>query len=223
MKSPVLWVLLISITILSVVSLAEPQHVVSGSPPVTITQGGNQATVSVGGALKTDSSATTQPVSGTVSAAQSGTWTVQPGNTANTTAWKVDGSSVTQPVSGPLTDAQLRASAVPVSGSFSSTPLTGCGNTNYDSGIITLPNTTTVLTATTTCISSVTLINLTNTQQTCTVTDGQGSPANLIPPSFDLQAKSDAVFVRNGVKALSGVKWSCTNTSAVAGIVRGNQ
>lgn len=32
-------------------------------------------------------------------AAQSGTWTVQPGNTANTTAWKVDGSAVTQPIS----------------------------------------------------------------------------------------------------------------------------
>jgi hypothetical protein len=30
---------------------------------------------------------------------QSGTWTVQPGNTANTTAWKVDGSAVTQPTS----------------------------------------------------------------------------------------------------------------------------
>lgn len=32
-------------------------------------------------------------------AEQSGTWTIQPGNTANTTAWKVDGSAVTQPVS----------------------------------------------------------------------------------------------------------------------------
>jgi hypothetical protein len=42
------------------------------------------------------------PVSGTVAATQSGTWTVQPGNTANTTAWKVDGSAVTQPVSGTL-------------------------------------------------------------------------------------------------------------------------
>lgn len=31
--------------------------------------------------------ATTQPVSGTVTANQGGTWTVQPGNTANTTAW----------------------------------------------------------------------------------------------------------------------------------------
>src|SRR3954447_963954 len=35
--------------------------------------------------------------------AQPGTWTVQPGNTANTTAWKVDGSAVTQPVSGTVT------------------------------------------------------------------------------------------------------------------------
>lgn len=41
-----------------------------------------------------------------VQAAQSGTWTVQPGNTANTTAWKVDASSVAVPVtdnSGSLT------------------------------------------------------------------------------------------------------------------------
>lgn len=32
----------------------------------------------------------TQPVSGTVAATQSGTWTVQPGNTANTTPWLVN-------------------------------------------------------------------------------------------------------------------------------------
>lgn len=61
-------------------------------------------------------------VGGTVAATQSGTWTVQPGNTANTTPWlatiaqggnsaivsaggalKVDGSAVTQPVSGTVT------------------------------------------------------------------------------------------------------------------------
>lgn len=35
----------------------------------------------------------------TTAVTQSGTWTVQPGNTANTTAWKVDGSAVTQPIS----------------------------------------------------------------------------------------------------------------------------
>lgn len=39
----------------------------------------------------------------TLAVTQSGTWTVQPGNTANTTAWKVDGSAVTQPISGTVT------------------------------------------------------------------------------------------------------------------------
>lgn len=42
-------------------------------------------------------------VSNTPAVSQSGTWTVQPGNTANTTAWKVDGSAVTQPISGAVT------------------------------------------------------------------------------------------------------------------------
>lgn len=45
------------------------------------------AAVSAAGAVKVDGSAVTQPVSGTVAATQSGTWTVQPGNTANTTPW----------------------------------------------------------------------------------------------------------------------------------------
>ena len=65
--------------------------------------------------LKVDGSAVTQPVSGTVSAnaTQTGTWTVQPGNTANTTAWKVDGSAVTQPVSGTVTANQGTANATP--------------------------------------------------------------------------------------------------------------
>lgn len=55
-------------------------------------------------------------------ASQSGTWTVQPGNTANTTAWKVDGSAVTQPISGnagilPLTSGGLSiSSAIMASG-----------------------------------------------------------------------------------------------------------
>lgn len=42
---------------------------------------------------------TTPGTTNLVAAGQNGTWTVQPGNTANTTAWKVDGSAVTQPVS----------------------------------------------------------------------------------------------------------------------------
>jgi hypothetical protein len=41
--------------------------------------------------------------SGTVAATQSGTWTVQPGNTANTTAWLVTGTGGTFPVTGTVT------------------------------------------------------------------------------------------------------------------------
>ena len=65
-----------------------------------------QLHVKLADTVTVDGSGVTQPVSGTVSAAQSGVWTVQPGNTANTTAWKVDASSVAVPVtdnSGSLT------------------------------------------------------------------------------------------------------------------------
>jgi hypothetical protein len=48
--------------------------------------GTTKAAVGANG-LKVDGSGATQPVSGTVAATQSGTWTVQPGNTANTTPW----------------------------------------------------------------------------------------------------------------------------------------
>ncbi len=65
------------------------QAAMAASVPVVIAS--DQSAVPVSG---------TVAISGTVAATQSGTWTVQPGNTANTIAWKVDGSAVTQPVSG---------------------------------------------------------------------------------------------------------------------------
>lgn len=102
------------------------QALVGGSVAVaspTYTAGNiNPFSLTTAGALRVDGSAVTQPVSGTVAATQSGTWTVQPGNTANTTPWlttisqggnsatvtasnalKVDGSAVTQPISGTIT------------------------------------------------------------------------------------------------------------------------
>jgi hypothetical protein len=60
--------------------------------------GTTKAAVGAAG-IKVDGSGVTQPISGTIAVTQSGTWTVQPGNTPNTVAWKVDGSAVTQPVS----------------------------------------------------------------------------------------------------------------------------
>lgn len=63
---------------------------VDGSVSIT----GSVAVTDNSGSLTVDNAGTFA-----VQAAQSGTWTVQPGNTANTVAWKVDGSAVTQPVS----------------------------------------------------------------------------------------------------------------------------
>lgn len=62
--------------------------------------------------------------SGAIAATQSGTWTVQPGNTANTTAWKVDGSAVTQPVSGTVT-ANAGTGTFTVSGTVTANAGTG--------------------------------------------------------------------------------------------------
>lgn len=79
---------------LGAVTTAAPSYTTAQSSPLSLT---------TAGALRVDASGSTQPVSGTIAATQSGTWTVQPGNTPNTTAWKVDGSAVTQPVSGTIT------------------------------------------------------------------------------------------------------------------------
>lgn len=93
-----------------------------------------------------------------VTATQTGTWTVQPGNTPNTSPWlftmaqggntatvsaagaqKVDGSAVTQPVSGTLTAVTAITNPLPAgtnvighvitdSGLINSVPKTSCGN-----------------------------------------------------------------------------------------------
>jgi hypothetical protein len=120
------------------ISASNPSVSTTGtSPPASATYIGGSVTtaapsytngqmsglsLTTNGLLRIDGSGVTQPVSGTVTANQGGTWTIQPGNTANTTPWlttinqggnsatvsaggalKVDGSAVTQPVSGTVT------------------------------------------------------------------------------------------------------------------------
>ena len=77
------------------VTTSAPSYTTAQTSPFSLDTSGNLRV--------TNTPSGTQTVSGTVAATQSGTWTVQPGNTANTTAWKVDGSAVTQPVSGTVT------------------------------------------------------------------------------------------------------------------------
>ena len=91
------------------------QATMANSSPVVIAS--NQTAIPI-----TDNSGSLT-VDGTVAATQSGTWTVQPGNTANTTAWKVDGSAVTQPVSAaslPLPSGAATAAKQPALGTAGS-------------------------------------------------------------------------------------------------------
>lgn len=55
----------------------------------TVTANVGSGTQPVSGTIAVSNFPATQPVSGTVAATQSGTWTVQPGNTPNTAAWLV--------------------------------------------------------------------------------------------------------------------------------------
>jgi hypothetical protein len=160
-----------------------------------------------------------------VTATQSGTWTVQPGNTANTTPWlaslsqggntagvtaggalKIDGSATTQPVSGTVT----------------SVPKTACGTTAYDSGMVTLPTTSTAVTTTATCVNAIIFVNTTGSSQTVNLTDNQGTPASYLT-SFSLPANSTFVYDLQFVKMASGIKWSATNATSVNAQVVGFQ
>jgi len=67
------------------------QGAVTTSAPTYTTGQTNPLSLTTAGALRVDASTSTQPVSGTVAATQSGTWTIQPGNTANTTPWLITG------------------------------------------------------------------------------------------------------------------------------------
>lgn len=133
------------------------QGAVLTSAPTYVTGQTSPLTLTTAGAVRVDASATTQPVSGTVNSVQSGTYTVQPGNTANTTPWlmtinqggnsatvsaggalKIDGSASTQPVSGTLTcnagtgtlNVSVQNASIPVtqSGTWSDRLLDGSGN-----------------------------------------------------------------------------------------------
>lgn len=160
-----------------------------------------------------------------VSATQSGTWTMQPGNTANTTPWltsisqggntaivsaggalKIDGSAVTQPVSGTVTVVDK----------------TTCGTTAYDSGITALPTTSTAITSTATCVDAVLFVNSTASTQTVTLTDNQGSPVAYLS-GFQIPANSTLVYDLHNAKFASGVKWQATNAASVNAQIVGLQ
>ena len=163
-----------------------------------------------------------------VTATQSGTWTVQPGNTANTTAWKVDGSGVTQPVSGTFWQATQ-----PVSGTVSVNALpTGTNNIGY---VRILPSACTqstnfanataqvatgagtTVTSTTTCVTSAYANNITNSAVTLRLADKAGTPVIWLGGNadFSIPANSNVKIPIDGVTFTSGITAIAGTSSAV--------
>jgi len=133
-------------------------------------------------------------VGNTVNAVQSGIFTVQPGNTANTTAWKVDGSAVTQPVS--ITAANFPAVLAP-SGTVLNT---------YSVHLTT--NTTTTPTSSTAYISSISISSeVAGTTSTVTIQDKQGTPLKLVNgfSTTSLTTTPTVVNFQTPIKMVSGI------------------
>jgi hypothetical protein len=161
----------------------------------------------------------------TVTATQSGTWTMQPGNTANTTPWLAtlsQGGNTAQVTAGGALKMDGSAVTRPVSGTLTTVPKTTCGTTAYDSGMVSMPTASTAVTATATCVNGIIFVNTTGSSQTITVTDNQGTPVTYLA-SFAIPANSTFVYDLQYAKLAAGIKWSATNATSVNAQIVGFQ
>lgn len=90
------WVLLAAF-LASLVGLTVADAQLSGGGSVRIRDSANLA-INLGVQTVANSLSVTFPAAQTLAVTQSGVWTVQPGNTANTTAWLVTGTGGTFPI-----------------------------------------------------------------------------------------------------------------------------
>lgn len=128
----------------------------------------------------------TQPVSGNVG--QTGTWTMQPGNTANTTPWLV-----------------------------TALPGTPCGGTKFSQALVAVPTSEAAVTATTTCVVAVTFFNTNATAQTVSLKDNAGSPIVAVN-ALSIPGNSSVVFPLHGLQFTSGVRWVAGGTGVTGAV-----
>lgn len=164
---------------------------------------------------------------GTQASTQSGTWTVQPGNTANTTAWLVTGTGGTFPISGSVGNTAFGVNggvanigivrAVP-SSCTQSTPFN-----NSTVGVATGAGTS--VTSTTTCVTQVYVNNITNAAVTFRLADKTGTPIIWVGGNadFTIQANSNASYPLDGVIFTSGITAIAGTASALNLQVNGLQ
>lgn len=116
-----------------------------------------------------------------VQAAQSGTWTVQPGNTANTTAWLVTGTGGTFPATQSGTwNIGTVTTLTSITNAVQTKPIDGCGTTNYTANGA-VASSGGDITTTTTCVDQISIANYHATNSTTvTVKDRAGTPIELL-------------------------------------------
>jgi hypothetical protein len=125
---------------------------------------------------------------------QTGTWTVQPGNTANTTQWLVKAG-----------------------------PFDACGTTTYDPAPVKIPDATLdVLTGTTTCVDTIAITNVGSAQATITLQDTQGTPVQLLN-ALPLAPGATSVLNLGGLKFTSGIKYQASASNTLSIWVKGRQ
>jgi hypothetical protein len=108
------------------------------------------------------------------------------------------------------------------SGTWTVVPKTTCGSTAYDSGMVTIPVASTVVTATPTCVNGIIFVNTTGQSQSVSLTDNQGTPAAYLS-GFAIPANSTFVYDLQYAKLAAGIKWSAANASSVNAQIVGFQ
>jgi hypothetical protein len=168
---------------------------VATDPALTVALSPNGATVGLlAGSAKVGQVAIDQTTDGTtnlVAAKQSGVYTVQPGNTANTTAWFVK-----------------------------SVPATTCGTTAVSQALVAVPTSSTAVFSSTTCMIAVFFENSNGTAQTVTLTDNTAvTPLNAVGPAFSVPALSNMTIPLYGIPFTTGFKWTAGGTGVLGGAV----
>lgn len=161
----------------------------SGRWPVYVTDGTN--TMPTGDAAARTIHMTVDNASLPVT--QSGTFTVQPGNTANTTAWFVK-----------------------------NVPVTPCGTTVASQALAAVPTSSTAVFSSTTCLWQVYFNNTNAIAQTVTLTDNQGTPLTGVGGAFSIPGLSNMLLPFQGLAFTSGVKWTAGGTG-ITGAMYGFQ
>lgn len=131
---------------------------------------------------------------GALSVSQSGTWTVQPGNTPNTAQWLVKAG-----------------------------PFDACGTTTYDPASVKIPDATLdTLTSTTTCVDTIAVTNVGSAQATITVQDQQGTAVQILN-TLPVAPGATTVLNLGGLKFTSGIKYQASASNTLSIWVKGRQ